>query len=111
MLIQYILIFIIVLAFITTWRRVVQNVIRVSEAIGWSIVWIGAGIVILQPDVSTRLANLLGVGRGSDLVVYASVVALFLLVFKLFLKHESLERKLTDIVRHDALRDLDNPHE
>ncbi|MBI4138592.1 DUF2304 domain-containing protein [Candidatus Uhrbacteria bacterium] len=111
MLIQYILILAMALAFVTTWRRAMQNVIRVSEAIGWSLIWIAASVVILQPEVATRLANLFGVGRGVDLVVYASVAGLFLLVFKLFILHESLERKLTDLVRRDALRDVKPPHE
>jgi hypothetical protein len=43
-----------------------------------------------------------------DLVVYASVAGLFFLVFKLFIQHERLERKLTDMVRRDALRDMES---
>jgi hypothetical protein len=107
MLIQIILVSAMALALVMTWRRAVQNVIRVSEAIGWSILWIAAAVVVLLPGVTSRVADIVGVGRGVDLVVYASVAGLFFLVFKLFIQHERLERKLTDMVRRDALRGLE----
>jgi hypothetical protein len=52
------------------------------------------------------------VGRGSDFVIYGSVVLLFVLVFKIFIALDQLEKKLTEMVRRDALRDLpkDDPH-
>lgn len=106
MLIQFILILAMILALIVTWRRTMQQVIRPLEAIAWSLVWIGASIVILLPNVTTRVAQFFGVGRGVDFVLYGSVATLFLLIFKLFIQHEKLERKLTDMVRHDALRSL-----
>lgn len=107
MLIQYILVGLMLFALYVTWRRARQNVIRVSEALAWSLLWIVAAIVVLRPNVTTRLAQFFGVGRGVDLVLYASVAILFLLVFKLFIQHEKLERKLTDVVRREALSDLD----
>jgi len=107
MLIQIILVAAMALALVMTWRRALQDVIRVSEAIGWSLLWVAAAVVILLPSVTTRIAEIVGVGRGVDLVVYASVAGLFFLVFKLFIQHERLERRLTDMVRREALRDLE----
>jgi hypothetical protein len=108
MLIQIILVAAMALALVMTWRRALQEVIRVSEAIGWSLLWIAAAVVILLPSVTTRIAEIVGVGRGVDLVVYASVAGLFFLVFKLFIQHERLERKLTDLVRREALGNLES---
>lgn len=108
MLIQIILVVIMALALVMTWRRARQNVIRFREALGWSVVWIIASVVVLLPNVTTRIALVFGVGRGVDLVLYASVAALFLLVFKLFIQHEKLERKLTDLVRRDALKVMEH---
>jgi small membrane protein len=107
MLIQILLVVAMALALVVTWRRARQNVITVLEAIGWSVIWIAAAVVVLLPKVTTRIAEFVGVGRGVDLVLYASVATLFLLVFKLFIQHEKLERQLTDVVRHEALRDVD----
>ena len=111
MLIQIVLIFALALAVIVTWRRASQNVISRKEALAWSVAWIGAGIVVLLPRTTTTIANFFGVGRGSDFVIYGSVVALFFLVFRIFVALDRLERKLTDVVRKDALKGLHERHE
>jgi len=41
----------------------------------------------------------LGIGRGVDLAIYVSVICLFYLVYKLFIKIQSLERQITLLVR------------
>lgn len=98
-------------ALYVTWRRVMQNVIRPAEALGWSVVWVGAALVVLAPNITTRLAGVFGVGRGVDLILYASVPVLFMLVFKLFIQHEKMERKLTDFVRREALKGMEKHDE
>ncbi len=105
-LIQIVLLLVLLLVLVATWRRMRQRVISLKEALAWSTLWIGAGIVVLLPQTTTTVANLFGVGRGADLILYASVIALFFLVFKSFVAIDGLERKLTDIVRKDALKDL-----
>jgi len=107
MLIQLLLALPMALALVVTWRRFRQRVIPIREALSWSALWIAAGAVVMLPQATTRIAQFVGVGRGADLVLYASVSGLFFLVFKLFIQHEKLERKLTEIVRHDALRDIE----
>lgn len=107
MLIQFFLVSAMGFALIITWRRAHQRVIRLSEAFLWSLVWIAAAFFVALPNVATQIAHVFGIGRGVDFLLYGSVSALFLLVFKLFIQHEKLERKLTEMVRHDALRDLD----
>lgn len=109
MIIQKIFLIVMLLALWVTWRRARQQVIGKREAAGWSVIWIGAAVVVMLPSVTSNLAARVGVGRGVDLVVYASVAVLFILVFKLFIQHEKIERKLTEAVRHEALRDLDAP--
>ena len=106
MLIQILLVGLMAAALVITWRRVRQRIIHVREAIAWSFVWIVASIIVLLPDITTRIANLFGVGRGVDVVIYASVAILFLLIFRLFLQHEKLERTISDLVRETALKDL-----
>ncbi|MFH1620578.1 MAG: DUF2304 domain-containing protein [Patescibacteria group bacterium] len=106
MLIQIVLITILLAALVMTWRRVRQRVVFIREGIAWSVLWIAAGVVIASPQTSTRVANFFGVGRGADFVIYGSVILLFVLVFKIFVSMESLERKLTEMVRRDALKNL-----
>lgn len=99
------------LALWVTWRRARQRVIGKLEAAGWSVIWILAAVVVMLPNVASSLAQRVGVGRGVDLVMYASVAGLFILVFKLFIQHEKIERKLTEAVRQEALRGLEPPPE
>ena len=80
--------------------------IRLGEAFVWTSIWGGAAVTISTPSVSARLAQVFGVGRGVDFIVYASVALLYLLVFRLFVEHVKVERQLTLIVRREALRDL-----
>jgi small membrane protein len=107
MLIQFVLVFALLVALLVTWRRARQGVISGREAIFWSVLWIVAGVVILAPQTTTSIAHFFGVGRGVDFVLYASVLALFFLVFKIFLAIDRLERKLTDVVQRDALDHLE----
>jgi small membrane protein len=107
MLIQLILAVVLLLALGITWKRARQAVISFQEALAWSVLWIAAGIVVLLPDTTSILARLVGVGRGADLAMYAAVTLLFVLVFKLFLSLDRMERRLTELVQRDALRDLD----
>lgn len=106
MLVQFVFVPIVLAALFVTWRRAWQRVIRLWEALVWTLVWGGAAVTISLPSVSVRLAGLFGVGRGVDLIVYVSVALLYLLVFRLFVENVKAERALTLIVRREALRDL-----
>jgi small membrane protein len=104
--IQFLLIVALLVALAVTWRRVRQGVIRPIEGIGWTVAWIAAGIVIARPDATSALANLVGVGRGVDLVLYAAVIALFFLVFRIFIAIDRVEREITAVVRKEALKGM-----
>lgn len=106
MLVQIVFVPIVLAALFVTWRRAWQQVIRIREALVWTVIWGGAAVTISLPSVSSTIAQFFGVGRGVDLVMYASVGMLYLLVFRLFVEHVRVERQLTLIVRREALRDL-----
>src|SRR5262245_39971887 len=96
--IQILLSVILGFALLTTWKRVRDRAIGFVEAILWSMVWIGAGLVVLLPEWTSRLAHWLGVGRGADLILYAAIITLFLLAFKTFMSVDRIERELTEFV-------------
>jgi len=106
MLIQFVFVAALAVAFIVTWRRAKQNVISRLEALVWSIAWIGASIVIMLPQTTDAVAKFFGVGRGADFIIYGSVIVLFFLVFKIFIALDKLDHQLTEIVRRDALNQL-----
>lgn len=73
----------------------------------WIVFWLLAIAVTINPDITSRVAILFGVGRGADVAVYAALALLFFVVFRLTVKIEQLNREVTKVVRQDALKDLD----
>lgn len=104
--IQLLLIVALIVVTFLTWRRALQQSLRIIEAIAWTVVWIGAGIIVCLPGLTSVFAHIVGIGRGVDLAVYLSVFLLFLLVFHLHVMHDRMERSLTELVRQDALRQI-----
>ena len=65
---------------------------------------IGAGAVaIIFPDVTQDAANLVGVGRGTDLVTYLSIVAVMFVLLHYYTKFVELQRQLTEVTRELAI--------
>lgn len=106
--IQFLLIIILLSALAVTWKRLKERVITLKESLLWTVLWLAAVVIVLLPDTTSMLARWVGIGRGVDLVVYASIVILFVLVFKLFVSLDALEHKLTSMVRKDALKDVES---
>lgn len=71
----------------------------------WTVCWVAVGVVALIPELTSRLADLLGIGRGADVVIYAAIVALLALLFRMSIRLEQLDRSITTITRELALRD------
>jgi hypothetical protein len=58
---------------------------------------------VLVPDWTTKIADVLGVGRGADLLMYLSIVSFTYIVLLLYSKIKKLENQLSDMVRRQAL--------
>lgn len=69
----------------------------------WSLLFLLASIGVLAPGLTTMAANFLGIGRGSDLAVYASIVVLFYLVFRIYILIEDIRQEITELIRRIAL--------
>jgi hypothetical protein len=67
------------------------------------LVWLGAGLAIAFPGLVQDAANLLGIGRGTDVVLYFLVLAFLWTAFYFYTKQMRLQMQLTDVVRHLAL--------
>jgi hypothetical protein len=72
-----------------------------------SVIWLSAAVTIAQPDLTQDLANLAGITRGTDLVLYLFVLAFLATSFYFYSRYRRLQRQVTDLVRYLALRD---PH-
>ena len=77
--------------------------IRLSEFLMWTVFWLAVAVAFVTPESLTKLANLLGIGRGADLVLYVAVVVVFYLMFRIFVRLEKMEKEITKVVRKDTL--------
>jgi hypothetical protein len=66
-------------------------------------------ILVILPDLSQRAAELLGVGRGTDLVLYLLVVYVYIGSILILGKFRHLESTLTELARKIALADPKHP--
>jgi len=63
-----------------------------------------SGTFILWPEITSKIAKMLGVGRGADFVFYISILVFWFVIIQLFSRVRKLEQRMTEIVRRDALR-------
>ena len=83
--------------------------LRTVGFVTWTLLWLGSAIIIVFPDATSLLAHILGIGRGSDLILYAGLVILFYRVFRIQLALERLDQGITEIVRALALTQMPAP--
>ena len=104
--IQIALLVLIALALGKVVRRFRQGRVRLFDFIFWTAVWGVGALFVVWPNITTVLATSVGIGRGVDLVTYVSFIALFYLVFRLYVRMEYFQRDITELTRHLALREM-----
>ncbi|MFZ9914582.1 MAG: DUF2304 domain-containing protein [Phycisphaerales bacterium] len=73
----------------------------------WLVVT-GAGIVFaIRPNWTTDIAHLLGISRGTDLLLYMLVLAVLQGFLLIYLKLRRVRRELTILVRELAIREAE----
>lgn len=102
MLIQILLSLFIIFALIKVIGRFRAKEVSLGALVFWCLFWLIVLVVVWQPLLSTELANRLGVGRGTDLITYVSIAALFYFIFRLTVRIEKMEKNITKIVREIA---------
>ena len=66
-------------------------------------------VSIAVPAVISRIAHFVGVGRGTDLLLYVLVIAFLLQILSSFRRNAALERQITRLARRIALDDAPDP--
>ena len=68
------------------------------------LAFIGLAVAtVLFPQLLTRIANLVGVGRGADLLLYVFVLAFLFFVYGQYRQGVTQQRKITHLARKIAL--------
>jgi len=70
---------------------------------------IGAAISVFFPNLLTWLANLVGIGRGTDLLLYILVIAFLGFAATTYRRSRQLEDQITELARRIALLGGEQP--
>ena len=95
--------------FIFTVTVLVKRSASRREGFAWTLLWIAAALAIAWPDVTTHAAHALGIRRGADLVLYCAVVVMMIGFLMVYVRLRRLQRDLTLLVRHLAIREAATP--
>jgi hypothetical protein len=103
-----------ILSFIGLFVWAFRNRARVGLRAGARVFAVGltavAVISILLPGLLQRLADLVGVTRGTDLLLYVLVVVFVSTTVGSYFRFRELERRMAEVVRADAIRDATLTH-
>lgn len=88
-------------------RKKKEHLLGPVGALLWIMLWVGFVSVVSIPSSTQKIADIIGIGRGVDLVMYVSIALLFFLFFKLYIKVESLKRDLVKLARKHTLENIE----
>lgn len=85
--------------------------IRKSEIISWVGIWVAAIIVIIFPELLRTFASTFLVTRVFDLMVVGGFILVISMVSSAYLRTKRLEKKMEDLVRHEALKNTNSKNQ
>jgi hypothetical protein len=79
---------------------------RLSGIIG-ILIWSSATAAIAMPDLTSRVAEKVGIGRGADFVFYLAILAGVSVCFYFYQRNRHLENLITGLIRREAVRNAE----
>ena len=77
--------------------RMRDKAISYKMAIFWLVLWTIIIIIAFFPQISDRFAKFVGIGRGADTAFFISILLLFYLIFRLYVKIDYLDKNITEL--------------
>lgn len=106
MLQQIIASLVIVFFLVKLWQQKYRSEISRFEFAIWLIFWLLAGLAVIFIKFIDRISSSLGFSaRGIDVLVYMGFALLFYLVIKMRIRINQMDKNITKIVKHLALKD------
>jgi hypothetical protein len=107
MLIQFLLVLAVLTVLVVFVRASNAVYVQASKRIALVLFAIANVYAVMRPDDLTVVARALGVGRGTDLVLYALVVAFMAGMFSMFQRFRVVDRRYTELARAVAIREAE----
>lgn len=67
------------------------------------LITLGGGYFVIFPESASTIANMLGIGRGADLIFYLFIIFSLFWFASTSAKFQVIDRKLTEIIRANAI--------
>lgn len=99
MLYQILVVIISILAILLVFDRFNRKKTSLQTFILWTVLWVILALFAIIPESSTILANIIGIGRGLDLVLIFAIIGSYYLIFRVYLKIEKFDQDITELVR------------
>lgn len=109
MIIKALLVLAALLLFVFFLHRAHTARLQAFKRIGFMLFCLFGVIAVINPGVMTWLANRVGVGRGTDLLLYILTVVFGFFSLNTYLRFKDTERRLTRLARAMAIRDAVAP--
>ena len=74
-----------------------------------AFVWLLASIFIINPGLTAKAAQMLGVGRGTDLIIYVFIIIAILYAMFIYYRLCDIRKDITLIIRHIAIAERQIP--
>ena len=107
MIIQFLLVLAVLLILFVFVRSSNAVYVQASKRVALVLFAVANVYAVMRPDDLSALARLVGVGRGTDLVLYALVVAFMAGMFSFYQRFRVVDRRYTELARTVALREAE----
>lgn len=109
MLIQFLLIIAVVLLLVLFLRHHGTTKTAAGVKIGFVLFMILGAVAVIRPQEVSRVAEFVGVGRGTDLMLYGLIVAFGFATINTYLRFKELELRYARLARAIAIRSAETP--
>jgi len=107
--IQIIFLIFLIFALSRVFLRVREGNLTFGAFLFWFSLWLLAIISILKPEFTSYLAKIIGIGRGTDVVIYASIIVLFYLIFRTNVMLENVRHEISKLSTVISIKKIRKP--
>ena len=86
------------------WSHVFRGTKTIWEAMLWTFFWGGVCIVVLFPAWISILTTWTGIRDQANAVFAIAIGIILFIVFHMLIRLEKMQKRITDLVRHEALK-------
>ena len=89
---------------VVTVAALIRRKISMLSGLGWLALWLTAALSVAYPGVTKIVADVMGIGRGVDLVMYCAILGASIGFFLMFARIRRIEGSITRLVRQTAIQ-------